>query len=77
MNVDDTSQQAMLTQIRADASQQSSWMGDAFHQMWIISSGAAPDGADSAWVAGMHPPLTRGAGVQIPCRPELADLRGV
>jgi hypothetical protein len=32
MDVDDTSQQAMPTQIRADASQQSSWFGDAFHQ---------------------------------------------
>ncbi|WP_214295201.1 hypothetical protein, partial [Escherichia coli] len=37
LGVDDTSLQATPTQIRADASQQSSWLGDACHQPRIIS----------------------------------------
>ncbi|WP_296224005.1 hypothetical protein [Ralstonia sp. UBA689] len=43
MGVDDTSQIAMPMQIRLDALQQSSWLGDAFHQARIISSGTALD----------------------------------
>ena len=71
--VDDTSLLAMPTQIRADASQQSSWLRDAFHQMRIISSSPCR----TAVVAGLRGLHMNGLGVQIPCRADFVDLRVV